>query len=277
MTTEYVMVPREANPEMVAQAMKECAGMGAGSCGEYAGVDGDDMRAVWDAMLQAAPPARAPMADATTEQRVKWLQDNPGELRKFVTTAQQNADDYLKLNAAYAELRDAAPVAHSKSEYKRRVAMGDANVLPPAPVAYGSGDGYWVRAQDLPLRPDKARFTTAFYASPSPAPVFCEYCGGNDDDPPDHCMDCTRPGNTPVCSSCGGAGCQDCAPEASPSPAPVAAPVVTDAQIDALMRKADEYWEASTAARYRVRAELESVARAILAAQSGAGTQSTGE
>jgi DnaJ-class molecular chaperone len=22
----------------------------------------------------------------------------------------------------------------------------------------------------------------------------CEYCGGNDELPPDHCMDCTRPG-----------------------------------------------------------------------------------
>lgn len=24
---------------------------------------------------------------------------------------------------------------------------------------------------------------------------FCEYCGGNDELPPDHCADCTRPGN----------------------------------------------------------------------------------
>jgi hypothetical protein len=24
----------------------------------------------------------------------------------------------------------------------------------------------------------------------------CEYCGGNDELPPDHCMDCTRPGAT---------------------------------------------------------------------------------
>lgn len=34
------------------------------------------------------------------------------------------------------------------------------------PIAYGSGDGHWVRAQDLPLRPDKHRFTEAFYAKP---------------------------------------------------------------------------------------------------------------
>lgn len=23
--------------------------------------------------------------------------------------------------------------------------------------------------------------------------TFCPYCGGNDENPPDHCMDCTRP------------------------------------------------------------------------------------
>jgi hypothetical protein len=27
-------------------------------------------------------------------------------------------------------------------------------------------------------------------------PVFCEYCGGNDENPPDHCMDCARPQRT---------------------------------------------------------------------------------
>lgn len=29
-------------------------------------------------------------------------------------------------------------------------------------------------------------------------PVFCEHCGGNDEDPQDHCMDCTRPRWVPV-------------------------------------------------------------------------------
>jgi hypothetical protein len=29
-------------------------------------------------------------------------------------------------------------------------------------------------------------------------PVFCDYCGGNDEDPQDHCMDCTRPRWEPV-------------------------------------------------------------------------------
>jgi hypothetical protein len=35
--------------------------------------------------------------------------------------------------------------------------------------------------------------------TPSPQntePVFCEYCGGNDENPPDHCMDCARPQRT---------------------------------------------------------------------------------
>lgn len=31
------------------------------------------------------------------------------------------------------------------------------------PVAYGSGDGHWVRAQDYAIRPDKERFTIKFY------------------------------------------------------------------------------------------------------------------
>jgi hypothetical protein len=28
---------------------------------------------------------------------------------------------------------------------------------------------------------------------PAQEPVFCEYCGGNDENPPNHCMDCARP------------------------------------------------------------------------------------
>jgi len=32
--------------------------------------------------------------------------------------------------------------------------------------AYGSKDGYWVRAEDYHVRPDKQRFTIAFYATP---------------------------------------------------------------------------------------------------------------
>ena len=35
-------------------------------------------------------------------------------------------------------------------------------------------------------------------AQPQQEPVFCEHCGGNDEDPQDHCMDCTRPRWEPV-------------------------------------------------------------------------------
>lgn len=31
-----------------------------------------------------------------------------------------------------------------------------------------------------------------------PAATFCVYCGGNDEDPVDHCMDCTRPAAVPM-------------------------------------------------------------------------------
>lgn len=31
------------------------------------------------------------------------------------------------------------------------------------PVAYGSGDGSWIRAEDKPLRPDQKRFNIEFY------------------------------------------------------------------------------------------------------------------
>jgi hypothetical protein len=33
----------------------------------------------------------------------------------------------------------------------------------------------------------------AALAQPAQEPVFCEYCGGNDENPPNHCMDCARP------------------------------------------------------------------------------------
>jgi hypothetical protein len=40
--------------------------------------------------------------------------------------------------------------------------------------------------------------TTPLYIHPPQRtePVFCEYCGGNDENPPDHCMDCARPQRT---------------------------------------------------------------------------------
>jgi hypothetical protein len=44
--------------------------------------------------------------------------------------------------------------------------------------ANGQFSGHIARATDLAL----------------PIATFCKYCGGNDETPPDHCMDCTRPG-----------------------------------------------------------------------------------
>lgn len=51
----YALVPVEPTREMVNAAMRECSGIGGGSCGEHTGVDGDDMRAVFCAMLAVAP------------------------------------------------------------------------------------------------------------------------------------------------------------------------------------------------------------------------------
>ena len=39
----------------------------------------------------------------------------------------------------------------------------------------------------------KAVKQAALAAQPAQEPVFCEYCGGNDENPPNHCMDCARP------------------------------------------------------------------------------------
>jgi hypothetical protein len=55
-------------------------------------------------------PAKAEHVDGVktvdADARVAYLTANPGELRKFVEAAQQNADDFIALNRAYAELRD---------------------------------------------------------------------------------------------------------------------------------------------------------------------------
>jgi hypothetical protein len=51
-------------------------------------------------------------------------------------------------------------------------------------------------AQEANLGLDKV--LEVFRMAAQPAPVFCEHCGGNDEDPQDHCMDCTRPRWEPV-------------------------------------------------------------------------------
>lgn len=53
----WVMVPVEPTNEMLECAMKECGGMGCGSCGEYTGIDWDDLRSVYAEMLAAGGKA----------------------------------------------------------------------------------------------------------------------------------------------------------------------------------------------------------------------------
>jgi hypothetical protein len=66
----WKLVPVEPTPEMVKRAMKDCGGIGGGSCGEHVGAEPDDMREVWSSMLAAAPsaPVREPVA---------WMTDMP--------------------------------------------------------------------------------------------------------------------------------------------------------------------------------------------------------
>lgn len=45
---------------------------------------------------------------AAASARVQFLLANPDELRKFVSAAEQNADDFIALNHAYSELRAAS-------------------------------------------------------------------------------------------------------------------------------------------------------------------------
>lgn len=48
--------------------------------------------------------------------------------------------------------------------------------------------------KDISLQSPMARWRIARAAlALRPAATFCGYCGGNDEDPVDHCMDCTRP------------------------------------------------------------------------------------
>jgi hypothetical protein len=72
-TPTWRLVPEVPTPEMLANAMKECGSIGAGSCGEHTGVDWDDMRSVYEAMLAASPapqelpPVQLPEPVATVE------------------------------------------------------------------------------------------------------------------------------------------------------------------------------------------------------------------
>jgi hypothetical protein len=67
-----VWVPVKPTNDMVAKAMNECGNIGRGSCGEHSGIDGDNMRSVWEAMLSAIPFAPRQQVVKDTE-RLDWI------------------------------------------------------------------------------------------------------------------------------------------------------------------------------------------------------------
>ena len=50
----WQLVPVEPTAKMISAALRDCGGIGGGSCGEHTGVDGSDFADVWDTMLRAA-------------------------------------------------------------------------------------------------------------------------------------------------------------------------------------------------------------------------------
>ena len=50
----WQLVPVEPTSEMISAALRDCGGIGGGSCGEHTGVDGSDFADVWGTMLRAA-------------------------------------------------------------------------------------------------------------------------------------------------------------------------------------------------------------------------------
>jgi hypothetical protein len=55
------------------------------------------------------------------------------------------------------------------------------------------GEGGQAREGAIKLLVPAITAVQAALAQPEQEPVFCEYCGGNDENPPDHCMDCAQP------------------------------------------------------------------------------------
>lgn len=66
--SEWKLVPVDPTLEMLVNAFKECGGIGVGSCGEASPIDGDDMRSVYAAMLDAAP---LPPCDTLTAEEAR--------------------------------------------------------------------------------------------------------------------------------------------------------------------------------------------------------------
>ncbi len=156
---EYVMVPREASPEMIDAYLrandaywKRMDEMPPPPNKWRTGTPKDATAESYRAMLQAAPPAPAMHASASTGLKcADCYMDKeacPTCYEAWWKARHPNSHQM-------PDVAPPAPVAHSKSEYKRRVAMGDASILPPAPVAATGFDREYVRAYLEELLIDK--------------------------------------------------------------------------------------------------------------------------
>ena len=263
MTTEYVMVPREATAQelrgvlgVALELLNECAGpMEVAAAVLESEVADDGLERLIErvkkfyadaSLLQAAPPAPAMHASAPTGMKCADCYMDKEACPTCYSAWWKARHPHSQ---QMPEGAPPAPVAHSKSEYKRRVAMGDASILPPATVAVQPAPV----AQALRDLVAVLREYGSFPPKLIPALLSAEQA------------------------------------LASPSPAPVAELVVTDAQIDE--REAFEAWSSSredggfTLDRYDDPKCDDYIhwgsqlaweawqARAILAAQSGAGTR----
>ena len=109
-----------------------------------------------EGLCDAASVAREALAQPEQEQIAAWLEK---ECDEQYLADRVRAGDYAK----------------EKGHTENCAALADdigKRHLPPSPVGIGESNST---------------------AQPEQEPVFCEYCGGNDENPPDHCMDCARP------------------------------------------------------------------------------------
>lgn len=334
MTTEYVMVPREATAQelrgvlgVALELLNECAGpMEVAAAVLESEVADDGLERLIErvkkfyadaSLLQAAPPAPAPISDeqldelhgAMSDEQMTALARLRGGCSCHISPPCNACVEPLTEKEAISlgllpDEPPPAPVAHSKSEYKRRVAMGDASILPPATVA----------VQPAPVSP------SIYDALPPGAMDWLTSTdprGAASREWQEGWDACRNRVHSQVDAAVA-------APDASPSPAPVAAPVVTDAPqlpegfrllpVEATDSMMDAEWNVSmseahsnggvSAAAWRAMVEAAPqvtygdghsgvgwymhdtdypeegavfLSRAILAAQSGAGTRGDGQ
>lgn len=82
--------------------------------------------------------------------------------RQFYDRAQQVCDELECLRAELAATQYELQIADDLCNGE----MLRAERAEAEPVAFGSGDGYWIRAEDKSIRPDASLFSIAFYTSP---------------------------------------------------------------------------------------------------------------